>query len=169
MIEQKDAPPMTTPTINWPDQYRPENCAVHVANELAMDVRPAAVWDCLIEASQWPRWYENAANVVIGDAADGKLYDGADFRWNTFGVTIDSTVEEFVANERIAWSATAFGLDVYHAWLIVPTPEGCRVLTEETQKGFLARLGQLLRPGSMHKYHQIWLERLLDRAKDRAS
>jgi len=159
---------MKSHTINWPDRYRPENCAVHVANELAMGVAPAAVWDCLIEASQWSQWYENAADVVIRDAADGKLHDGAHFRWKTFGVTIDSKVEEFVSNERIAWSATAFGLDVYHAWLIVPTPEGCRVITEETQNGFLARLGHLLRPGSMHKYHQIWLEGLLDRAKERA-
>ena len=156
----------TPPTINWPDRYRPENSAIHVVNELTMDAPPAAVWDCLIEASRWPEWYENAANVSIRDALDGRLFDGAQFRWKTFGVTIDSTVEEFVANERIAWSATAFGLDVYHAWLIIPTAHGCKVITEETQNGFLARLGHLLRPGSMHKYHQIWLTGLETRARE---
>jgi len=28
--------------INWPERYRPENCAVHVVNELAMDAPPQA-------------------------------------------------------------------------------------------------------------------------------
>ncbi len=155
-----------TPEINWPEKYRPENCAVHVANELAMDVAPEAVWNCLIQASRWPEWYINAANVVVRDAPDGKLSDGADFRWKTFGVTIETKVKEFLPRERIAWSAKAFGLDVYHAWLIIPTPNGCTVITEETQHGFLARLGQFFMPGRMHKFHQIWLESLFDRAKE---
>jgi uncharacterized protein YndB with AHSA1/START domain len=156
-----------TPTINWPERYRPENCAVHVVNELAMDVSPAAVWDCLVQASKWPDWYPNAANVVVKDAPEGRLTDGARFRWKTFGVTINTTVEEFIPNERIAWSANAFGIDVYHAWLITATPQGCHVLTEETQNGFLARIGHMMRPRQMHKFHQIWLENLRDRARQR--
>lgn len=154
-----------TPTIKWPDRYRPENCAVHVVNELAMDVAPEAVWDCLLEASRWPEWYENAAYVDVSGAPDGRLKDGALFRWKTFGVTIASKVEEFAPHERIAWSATAFGLDIYHAWLIIRTEDGCKVITEETQNGILARLSYFLQPGSMHKFHQIWLESLAGRAK----
>jgi len=150
--------------INWPERYRPENCAVHVVNTLEMDVAPGAVWDCLIHASAWPEWYPNAANVTVHGAPDGRLAAGAKFRWKTFGVTIDSRVEEFEPATRIAWSAKTFGLDVYHAWLIVPSPDGCKVITEETQDGFLARLGQWLRPGQMHKFHQIWLENLGKRA-----
>ncbi|NOX83286.1 MAG: SRPBCC domain-containing protein [Alphaproteobacteria bacterium] len=156
-----------TPTINWPERYRPENCAVHVVNELAMDASPAAVWDCLVQASEWPDWYPNAANVVVRDAPDGRLTYGARFRWKTFGVTINTTVEEFVPHERIAWSANAFGIDVYHAWLITATPQGCHVLTEETQNGFLARIGHMMRPRQMHTFHQIWLENLRDRARQR--
>lgn len=150
--------------INWPERYRPENCAVHVVNELAMDAPPQAVWDCLIDAEKWPDWYPNAANVVVEGAPDGRLSAGAKFRWKTFGVTIDTVVAEFEPVTRIAWSATAFGLEVYHAWLITPRGEGCLVLTEETQNGFLARLGHWMRPGQMHKFHQIWLENLAARA-----
>ncbi|NOX94442.1 MAG: SRPBCC domain-containing protein, partial [Alphaproteobacteria bacterium] len=149
--------------INWPEHFKPENCAVHVVNMLKMDAAPHAVWECLIHASAWPEWYPNAANVVVHDAPDGRLFPGAKFRWKTFGVTIDTEVQEFVPNSRIAWSAKAFGLEVYHAWLITPQGEGCVVLTEETQNGFLARLGHTLRPGQMHKFHQIWLENLRDR------
>jgi len=162
---------MSAPAIRWPQRYRPENCAVHVANTLEMDVAPEAVWECLVHASAWPEWYPNAANVIVHGAPDGHLKVGERFRWKTFGVTIDSEVEEFIPGERIAWSARAFGLDVYHAWLIVPSPDGgsgCTVITEETQHGFLARLAHALRPGQMHKFHQIWLENLHSRAANTA-
>jgi len=129
-----------------------------------MEAPPQDVWRSLIDAGAWPEWYPNAANVTVYDAPDGRLFAGAKFRWKTFGVTINSRVEEFEPTTRIAWSACAFGLEVYHAWLITPKGEGCVVQTEETQHGFLARLGAFLRPGQMHKFHQIWLENLRARA-----
>jgi len=150
--------------INWPARYRPENCAVHVVNELEMSAAPDAVWAWLIDAERWPHWYPNAANVAVEGAPDGRLFAGAKFRWKTFGVTISSRVAEFEPATRIAWEAKAFGLEVYHAWLIIPSPDGCKVITEETQNGALARLSQWLRPGQMHKAHQTWLENLGKRA-----
>jgi len=48
-------------------------------------------------------------------------------------------VKEFVENERISWDGKALGVDVYHAWLIIKTPTGCTVITEENQTGFFAR------------------------------
>jgi hypothetical protein len=82
-----------------------------------------------------------------------------------FGTTIVSRVEEFLPRERIAWNAVGMGVDAYHAWLIEKTEEGCRVLTEETQNGWLARLGNLLMPSRMGRYHQMWLERLEQQAR----
>ena len=73
-------------------------------------------------------------------------------------------VQEWVPNERIAWTGKAFGLDVYHAWLIEKTATGCHVLTEETQHGFMVRLGKLFMPNRMSTFHQIWLEGLRDNA-----
>jgi hypothetical protein len=69
-------------------------------------------------------------------------------------------VREFEPLERLAWSARGIGVDAYHAWLFEPN----NVLTEETQNGFLARLGSLAMPNRMHKYHQIWLENLSEKA-----
>jgi hypothetical protein len=40
---------------------------------------------------------------------------GAKFCWKTFGVTIESTVLEFMPYERLAWDAHAKGLEAYHA------------------------------------------------------
>jgi hypothetical protein len=65
-----------------------------------------------------------------------------------------------LALQRIAWDARTAGLLAYHAWLIVPTAQGCRIITEETQYGVLARLGTWLMPQRMYRSHQHWLEQL---------
>jgi hypothetical protein len=65
-----------------------------------------------------------------------------------------------VAPFRLAWSGTGLGAAAYHAWDIEPTPAGCRVSTEETQRGLVPTLARpLLRP--LLKYTQeVWLEAL---------
>jgi hypothetical protein len=129
-----------------------------------MPVSPEAVWPWLVRARLWPTWYPNSENVVIeGGGPDLKL--GSKFRWKTFGVSLDSVVAEFVPLERLAWSAKSMGVDAYHAWLIERRPEGCHVLTEETQNGLLASLSNALRPRNMSKFHQVWLENLLAKAR----
>jgi len=39
------------------------------------------------------------------------------------------------------------------------------LLTGETQRGSMCRLGKLLASGRMHEYHQIWLEGLKKKAE----
>jgi len=148
-----------TPII-WPEHYAPQHCPIHVRNELTMAAPAERVWTWLIRAQLWPTWYVNSANMRFLQGTGPDLALGTRFQWKTFGVTIESTVREFVPMERIAWNAHAFGIDVYHAWLIQQTMAGCHVITEETQYGWMARLGKFLMPNRMWKYHQIWLEGL---------
>ncbi|WP_020484194.1 SRPBCC domain-containing protein [Methylomonas sp. MK1] len=150
--------------IQWPEHYHPQNCPVHVRNALDMAAQPERVWAWLVRAPLWPSWYVNSANLRILENAGTELKPGTRFRWKTFGVTITSTVLEYVPNERLAWDAKGIGVDAYHAWLLRPSAKGCDVLTEETQHGWLARLGQLFLPKRMSKYHQIWLESLQEKA-----
>jgi len=150
--------------IRWPEKHDPKVTSVHVRNELDMPVPPEAVWPWLVRAQLWPTWYPNSENVVIeGGGLD--LKPGSKFRWKTFGVPLDSVVEEFVPLERLAWSARAMGVDAYHAWLIERRPAGCHVLTEETQNGLLASISNAVRPNNMSKLHQVWLENLLAKSK----
>jgi hypothetical protein len=100
--------------------------------------------------------------VIEGGGPD--LRPGSSFRWTTFGVRLDSKVEEFVLGERLGWSARAAGIDAYHAWVIEKHPSGCYVLTEENQNGWLATLSNILRPQNMRKRHQNWLESLQQKA-----
>ena len=129
-----------------------------------MEASADAVWAWLIRAEFWPTWYANAAHVRFLQGTPPDLSAAARFSWKTFGVTLQSTVLEFVPPERIAWDARRFGVDAYHAWVISATPRGSHVLTEETQHGWLARLGDFLMPWRMHQHHQRWLEKLRDNA-----
>jgi len=149
--------------IEWPEKYRPEKTAVHVHNELEMPAPPEAVWAWLVRADLWPTWYSNSKDVKIEGGRE--LQAGSVFHWKTFGVSLDSRVEEFVQNERLAWSARAMGINAYHAWLIERSPSGCHVITEENQNGWVARLNASLRPDQTSRYHQFWLEMLREKAK----
>lgn len=144
--------------IDWPAGYSPAVMPIHVVNTLVATVPAAAVWARLIAAHDWPTFYANAANVVV--AGGGDLRPGVAFRWRTFGVNLRSTVVESVADQRITWIAHRFGLVACHAWLLTPTATGCTIVTEETQRGPVARLGRLLFPGRMEEQHQRWLEGL---------
>lgn len=153
-----------TDGIIWPAGYSPAESPVHVVNSIDIAAPPSAVWTHLVRAAEWPVWYANASKVAItGDDRD--LSAGARFRWRTFGVGLETDVLEWVENERIAWLATSFGIKAYHAWLIAPIDGGCRVITEETQHGFVARAGSILFPRRMYDWHQKWLEGLKARSE----
>ncbi len=150
--------------INWPDRYATDRVAAHVSNEISIAAPPEAVWPHLVRAVAWPDWYPNASKVRI-DGGAAELSPGARFTWRTFGVAVSSTVQEFVANERIAWNGAGLLLDVYHAWLIERRPAGCWVLTEENQNGLAARAQALLMPRRMFEGHGLWLRGLKARAE----
>lgn len=131
-----------------------------------MSVPPEVAWAWLVRAVRWPEWYPNSANVRLVDASGPDLQAGTVFRWKTFGASLTSEVVEFVPGERLAWNARGVGIWAYHAWLFQEVEGGCRVLTEETQHGWLCRLGNLLFPNRMFKFHQIWLEQLRRKAQE---
>jgi uncharacterized protein YndB with AHSA1/START domain len=145
--------------INWPAHYAPDRVAVRVSNDISIKAAPEAVWAWLVRARDWPDWYPNSKQVKI-DGGGAELGPGAHFAWRTFGMPIRSTVREFEPASRIAWDGSGPMLDVYHAWLIEPRPEGCWVLTEENQNGLAASAMALVAPSRMHRGHQLWLERL---------
>ena len=144
--------------VRWPAEYAPVAMPIHVVNRLAIAASPNAVWAKLIAARDWPSFYKNSSHVRVDGGAD--LHLGVAFRWRTFGINLRSTIEEFVPGERIAWLAVGPGIVAYHAWLITATATGCDILTEETQRGIVARLGSLIFPRGMHTEHQKWLEGL---------
>lgn len=151
---------MHQPAIQWPAAFAPANSPVFVHNTIEIEASPEKIWYWLCNAASWQQWYSNAAAVRILQPPGNYLQAGAVFKWKTFGAALQSTVLEFVPYERLAWDAKGIGIRAYHAWLIIPGAHGCTVVTEETQHGWACRLGSLLLPGRMYKYHQIWLQGL---------
>lgn len=151
---------METATIKYPTRFAPANCPVFVRNEIDIRATPEQVWFWLTNATTWHEWYDNASNMQILNQHDPHLLAGTRFNWRTFGANLESQVKEFVPCQRLAWEARGMGIQAYHAWLIVPTAGGCRVITEETQHGWLCRLGKLVMPNRMFRFHQRWLEGL---------
>jgi predicted acylesterase/phospholipase RssA len=132
---------------------------INVQNELIIDASRERIWGVLIKATDWPKWYPNSHNVHI-DGGRVDLHPEAKFSWITFGVCLRSVVKEFSPCVRIAWTAKFFGVDAYHAWQIEPVGQRCRVITEESQYGWLAQAQNYLLPRRMYDGHQLWLERL---------
>ncbi len=157
---------MEVPEVRWPTRYKPGSPPVHVRNEITIKAPPEKVWPWLIRARLWPCWYKNSSKVRYLNSTAMDLADGTRFRWKTFGVGIESEVQEFMLNERIAWDAHGLGVDAYHAWVLTPRPAGCHVLTEEAQQGWGARLQKQVLPNRMYNQHQLWLERLRQNAED---
>ncbi|GAC1560487.1 MAG: SRPBCC domain-containing protein [Polyangiales bacterium] len=157
----------TDAAIRWPAEFDPARAPIHVRNERVMTRGAPAVWAWLVRATAWPTYYANSSNVRLEGGGD-ELSAGQVFRWKTFGVRLRSVVEECVPTERLAWNARGLGVWAYHAWLLLPHGDGCRVITEETQFGLLSRLGSALMPERMHRQHQAWLDALEEKSRSGA-
>ena len=155
--------------IRWPERFLPANSAVFVSNEIEIAAEPETVWRWLIRAELWPYWYPNSSDIHFISTSGPDLRERTRFRWNTFGVRITSKVLEFEPCARIAWEAQGIGLDAYHAWVLTPLPDGTtHVVTQETQHGWVARLGKALLPHRMERKHEAWLEALKGKAESGA-
>ena len=87
--------------IHWPQGFDPSQAALFSHNELLINASCERIWSHIIDANRWPEWYPNAKEVkIIGDTV---LKDRTTFRWTTFGLPIESKVNEFTAYTRIGW------------------------------------------------------------------
>ena len=152
--------------VQFPVGARREESPVYAKNELVIPASPEHIWPWLVRASRWPEWYANARAVVI-DGGSPDLSPGVGFHWNTFGVRVHTTVEEFVSNRRLSWSGRGLGSTAYHGWVLTPVDGGTLVVTEETQRGFVASVGRAFLRSGLHKWHQRWLEGLARKAAGR--
>ncbi len=88
------------------------------------------------------------------------------FAWTTFGIRVFSKVLEFEPSTRLGWESQGMGVHAYHAWLLTPLPDGrTHVLSQQRQRGWLAKLVKKLMPNRVETQHQIWLEALSRQAQ----
>lgn len=153
----------TLPLSPWPADLRPEGAPVWSRNELVIEASPEAVWSVLLRAGDWPSYYANARDVMIEGGAQ-ELSADAVFTWRTFGIGVQTQVTAFEPARVLAWRGDSWLGRGFHTWLFEPVPEGCRLVTEEVQRGWLPWVARAyLRPGLL-RWHQRWLEGLADQA-----
>lgn len=164
--------------IHWPEGYIPGFTDNFASNEMIVAGLTAAdIWPLLSNATRWPDYYRNSANVRFYDNKGPVLDAGTAFYFETFGFPVEAECVEYVEPTqgkpgRVAWHGWAGEegaddrLDVHHAWLIEDLPQGrVRILTQETQKGQPAKTLAGTRPNPMINGHQDWLDGLVDAAR----
>lgn len=151
--------------INWPTAYEPSKSKFFVHNEIEVNAPPQVVWEILMAAESWPEWYKGAQNVVVRPGSNGVLKENSVFTWKTMGLDFESTVKEFVPHSRLSWESKKKSIQGYHAWLIVPTESGCKVITDESQNGWLTFFEKIFQPNKLRKLHDVWLLEIKRRAE----
>ncbi|HEX6565063.1 MAG TPA: SRPBCC domain-containing protein [Chthoniobacterales bacterium] len=151
-----------TQDVHWPSGFSPDEATLFAHNEVFIKASCATVWRHLVDAQNWPKWYPNAEDVKIANNQSGALQQDSIFEWSTFSLPIISFVHEFVPNSRLAWFGKSKGLDAvfYHTWYLVPTSEGCQMITEEVVQGPGAVTFRDKDPSALHRGHEAWLKGL---------
>ncbi len=154
--------------IHWPEDFSPQNADLFAHNELLIHASAEKIWKHLIEAPKWSTWYPNSANITIVNGGD-MLQSNSVFRWTTFGLPLESQVNEFETNSRLSWYGYAPGKqpNFYHTWYIVPQDDQtCLVITEEVGVGDDAAAFRQHNEGLLHRGHDLWLAGLRWSAED---
>lgn len=155
----------TSYSINWPPEYEPSKSKFFVHNEIEIAASPEKVWAILMEAEAWPDWYEGASNVAISNSNKRSLEANSVFTWKTMGLNFESTIKEYEAPYRLSWESKKESIQGYHAWLIIPTDTGCRVITDESQNGWLTFFEKTFQGKKLQYLHNVWLGELKKKAE----
>lgn len=151
--------------IHWPEEFHPSKASFYIHNQIEIQAPPEVVWAILIDASKWPDWYEGAKNVKV--EGGGKLQPNRVFGWETMGMSFNSRVQEFVPGERLSWLSEKKQIQGYHAWYIEPTRQGCLLVTDEAQNGWLTFFEKVFQPNKLIKLHNTWLIEIKRKAEGR--
>ncbi len=154
--------------VNWPEEFNPAKSKFYVYNEIVIDASPEKVWQILIEAEKWPDFYSGATNVKVSNT-EGVISDTSSFIWETMGFQFTSVIKEFIPYQRLSWQSYKKGIPGYHAWVIIPTDGGCRLITAESQNGWITIPEKLFQPNKLLKLHDLWLSQIKLKAENNLS
>lgn len=162
--------PSNLEKINWSEEYQPSKSKFYVHNEIEINASPEIVWNILIAALEWEKWYEGAENVSFSDGAnDTTLQANSIFKWKTMGLKFQSTIKEYEPNRLLAWESKKKSIQGYHVWLILPTATGCKVITDESQNGWLTFFEKTFQGKKLKRLHGIWLTELKKKSEQIAN
>jgi DinB superfamily len=164
-IKTKKYEPSTN-LVLWPEELNPSKAKWYVYNEIEINAKPEVVWNILIDAKKWHTFYKGVqSQVEYLDTIASTLRNRLSFKMHIMDLRLEPMIKEFVPNERMAWEVQRGNLTAYHAWVIVPTANGCRLITPEAQNGFLTFLQKVFQHNKLLNLHEHWLEVIKARAE----
>jgi uncharacterized protein YndB with AHSA1/START domain len=149
-----------TDKINFPSQYSQKNALFFVSNEIEINAKPEKVWEILIDANNWQNWYKGASNLTLNNPVNSMLGAESSINWTTMDMDFVSKITEFYPPNRLSWESRKCSIQGYHGWILIPTQNGTKVITEEGFQGILGWLQSIFIPGKLHKLHDLWLQEL---------
>lgn len=152
----------------WPESYLPQKSNFFVHNEIEINAPAEKVWAILIDALKWSEWYVGASELSFINIKDSLLGANVSFKWKTMGLNFKSTIQDFIPNKLLAWESKKSSIQGYHIWLIVPTSNGCKVITDEAQNGLLSTMEKIFQPNKLKRLHDIWLSELKNKAEGKS-
>jgi hypothetical protein len=153
--------------INWPVNYEPTKCKFYVHNEIKINAKPEIVWGILIDALKWQSWYKGAKNVYFTNSSDTILNVTSVFNWETMGLQFRSTIKQFEPYRLLAWESKKTSIQGFHVWLIMATEQGCKVITDESQNGWLTFFEKTFQGKKLKKLHDFWLAELKKKSENK--
>ena len=87
-----------------------ENAPVISRDEILIDAPIESIWGLHTDISSWSEWMPDIDTSTI----EGPLAVGTVFRWQTYGLSIHSTIQEIDPPRRIVWSGPAQGIAAIH-------------------------------------------------------
>lgn len=84
----------------------------------------------------WPSWNPQITAITV----EGALEPGTRFRWRSGPGTITSLLRAVDPPHELGWSGKTLGIKAVHVWRLQAIAGGTRVTTEESWRGWPARL-----------------------------
>ncbi len=153
--------------INWPANYEPSESKFYVHTQIEINARPEVVWSYLIDALKWPFCYKGAKNVSLVNSNDAVLNSTSIFNWETMGLKFQSSIKQFEPNSFLAWESKKKSIQGFHVWLIVATDKGCKVITDESQNGWLTFFERTFQGKKLKRLHDVWLAELKKKSENK--
>lgn len=118
-------------TSHWPASFSPKTADAFAHNQVIIRAKPSTVWHYLVSAEQWTSWDPRVKDVKML-TPERTLGPHSKFLTTRFGSRWESTVDQYVPNERIASTSVSTDgtMRSYRSWLLTPTADRCRVVLE---------------------------------------
>lgn len=145
-------------------EYVDQQAAVVVRLSTRIAAPVERVWALHTGIGAWPDWNPGIDSACL----TGPLSPGAEFRWQTAGMTIDSTVYAVEAPHRILWGGPAHGITGIHSWTFTTDGDATVVHTEESWDGDPVRADPENLRHALEESLRAWLEALRTTAETAA-